>query len=356
MAFAAETTPNDAARFLAGLSPASTSPLTERAQEARWKRHASFFDNAWGKLEKRQLAKIRNWRATALTKSQPVLYYMFSGPDFLYANAFFPNARVYVLSGLEPVGAVPEMSQMSATEIASELGNLEASLNTVLAFSFFKTKNMETQLRAGKVNGTLPILYLFLARSGKTIEEVSFVELDQSGVVFASGSGGKGMTPGVKIDFSDPGSPKQTLYYFTTDLSNSGIKKSGFMAFCYRLKSGDSFVKSASYLMHSGAFSDVREFLLANSVTLLQDDSGIPIKYFNARSWDLQPYGRYLGPISLFKGNYQTQLARLFKQDNRKSIDFGVGYRWRPNESNLLLAVRADSHDRKASANQAQSR
>ena len=35
------------------------------------------------------------------------MFYMFSGPDFLYANAFFPNASTYILCGIEPVGPVP---------------------------------------------------------------------------------------------------------------------------------------------------------------------------------------------------------------------------------------------------------
>jgi len=39
------------------------------------------------------------------------MLYMFSGPDFLYANVFFPEATTYVLSGLEPVGGMPDVSQ-----------------------------------------------------------------------------------------------------------------------------------------------------------------------------------------------------------------------------------------------------
>jgi hypothetical protein len=38
---------------------------------------------------------------------------MFSGPDFIYANALFPNARAYVLSGLEPVDEMPDISALS---------------------------------------------------------------------------------------------------------------------------------------------------------------------------------------------------------------------------------------------------
>jgi hypothetical protein len=272
----------------------------------------------------------------------PVLFYMFSGPDFLYADAFFPKAGTYVLSGLEPIGQVPDIAEIPSRSLSGELRQLQTSLNSVMAYSFFITNNMRKQLRVGKINGTLPLLYVFLARSGKTIDEVTFIDLDQDGAVQPEGKvDAKLATKGVKIAFTSADGQKQTLYYFTTDISNAGLKKNGaFLKFCDGLGAGDAFLKSASYLMHSGGFSEIRDYLVQHSTTLLQDDSGIPVQYFKGDDWELRPYGRYLGPISLFRGNYQSQLAKLYKRGQRQPLDFGVGYRWRSNESSLLLAVK----------------
>jgi hypothetical protein len=339
---AADSSPNDRARFLAGLAPAEGSPLAEKAKDAGWKRHATAFDKAWEKLNNGQLGKIRAWQTKNLTSPQPNMYYMFSGPDFLYAEVFFPTATTYVMSGLEPIGEVPELATMSDAALNNELRDLQSALSNVLNLSFFITKNMQSQLKAGKVRGVLPVIYTFLARAGKTIEEVSLINVDADGNAQPSdGQAMKDMTPGVKIVFSGgaSGAAKQTIYYFTTDLSNSGIEKSGFMKFCEKLGRGDGFVKSASYLMHSDGFSKVRDFLLQNVNSLVQDDSGIPLKYFQESDWDLHPHGKYLGPIKLFAGNYQSKLAALFKK-GAQPIDFGIGYRHRRNESNLLLAVR----------------
>jgi hypothetical protein len=339
---AAQSTPNDAARILAGLAPAPNSPLAHVAEDAGWKRHAKFFDAAWDKLDKRQLTKVRAWQAKNMPSAQAVMFYMFSGPDFLYADAFFPNAGTYVMSGLEPIGTVPEIADIPSPSLSGELRQLQTSMNSVMAYSFFITDNMRTQLRAGKINGTLPVLYVFLARSGKTIDEVSFVDLDQDGAVQPEGKvDAKLATKGVRIAFSGADGRKQTLYYFTTDISNAGLTKNGaFLKFCDKLGAGDSFLKSASYLMHSSGFSTIRDFLLDHSMAVLQDDSGIPVQYFKGEDWELRPYGRYLGPISLFRGNYQAQLAKLFKAGKSPALDFGVGYRWRTNESNMLLAVK----------------
>ena len=54
-------------------------------------------------------------------------------------------------------------------------------MDSLFNFSFFITQNMKTQLREGPVNGTLPILYVFLARTGKTIHELNLVSLDEHG-------------------------------------------------------------------------------------------------------------------------------------------------------------------------------
>ncbi len=174
----------------------------------------------------------------------------------------------------------------------------------------------------------------------------SFVSLDKDGnFIVADDSGrraGRATTQsaakGVKIVFSDGNGPNQTLYYFSTDLSDGGVKISGFLEFCAKLGAADSFLKSASYLMHAGNFTRVRSFLVDHSATVLEDDSGIPLGYFDPKKWRLQAFGHYLPPLGIFPNTYQPRMAELFR--NAAPLDFGIGYRWRKNESNLLLATR----------------
>jgi len=335
-------TEDDTARVLAGLQPSYGSPLQSVTRDPAWQSHAKYFDKAWAGLEQRQLAKIRAWSTKYVAARKPVVYYMFSGPDFLYADAFFEGAQTYVLSGLEPVGPIPDLTGLAPRALGGELRDLQGSLNSVLSFSFFITKKMKTELRSGRLTGTLPILYTFLARSGKTIRETTLVSLNPDGTVTPlAGSLAKGASPGAKIEFYATNDGRlQTLYYFNTDLSNGGLKSSGFLAFCKGLGQGDSFVKSASYLMHSENFSSVRSFLVENTSTLVQDDSGIPLRYLDGAQWRLAPFGRYVTPLSIFPRTYQTGMQTLFARGPATPLDFGIGYRWRPNESNLLLAVK----------------
>jgi hypothetical protein len=333
---------DDTARFLAGMQLSPNSPLAQIAQDPNIKQHAANFDTAFGNVEKNQLAKIRAWSAANLNAPKPVMFYMFGGPDFLYANAFFPNATTYVLSGLEPAGQIPDLMKLPRGSVVQALRNIQGSLRSVLTLSYFITAQMSQDLNAGPVNGTIPILYVFLARSGKAIHDVSLVHLDEQGAL-QPGEGSRPLSParGVKIVFSEKDGPQKTLYYFSTNLADERGKSIALLQFTKSLGQGDSFVKSASYLLHNSNFSQVRNFILDNSSVILQDDTGVPVTQFDTAKWQLRPFGRYVSPIPIFAGMYQSKLNELYQKNPPSPIDFGVGYRWHANESNLLLATRS---------------
>jgi hypothetical protein len=348
------STPDDTARFLAGLPPAADSPLASLAKSPSWEEHARDFDSIFAQEDKTRLSEVRAFSRERLTDKQQTMLYMFGGPDFLYAVSFFPSAATYVLAGLEPVGQVPQLTALTRPAVDSTLHNIETSLGSLLSISFFITKNMQTQLESGPVYGTLPVLYVFLARTGKTIHDVTYVSLDAEGNIETPPAPGdkaankkfaESAAKGVKIVFSDGNGPNQTLYYFSTNLADDGVKISGFLQFCDKLGVADSFFKSASYLISGGGFNRVRNFILNRSATIVQDDTGIPLTYFDPKKWRLQPYGHYLGPIPEFSSCYQPGMDELFRKGNPIPIDFGLGYRWRTNESNLLVAQKIEPID-----------
>jgi hypothetical protein len=337
-ALAQSQNPDDVAKFLAGMQPSANSPLAPLTRSQGWQRHAKWFDSNWDTLDKRQLSKIRAWSDRHLKDRKNTLYYMFSGPDFLYANAFYPEANTYLMAGLEPVGAIPVVSERTI----GSLPRIQQSIGTSLRLSFFITNHMRQQLTGGDLSGTLPILYSYIARSGKTIREVTLVNLDKDGVLHPAKGEARGMQPGVKIVLQSGSGPAQTLYYFRTDVSNGGVQASGFLKFAATLGNGNALLKSASYLMHSGNFTQVRDFVLNQSQYIVQDDSGIPLASFRPDVWNFQPFGAYLGPIGVFPGRGQPRLGELFKKAKAPPLDFGIGYRHRGHDSNLLLAVRKE--------------
>jgi hypothetical protein len=334
--------PDDTARFLAGMPLDKNSPLAALTEDPAWQEHSAFFEKAFAKLNTRQLMKLRKWQDTYLPASKEnfsVAYYMFSGPDFLYLDQFFPNASTYIMCGKEALGPPPD--PLRITNLSAALHNLEYAMNSSLTTSYFITKDMKVDLQQQNLNGTMPILYVFLARAGKSINEVAYVSLDRGGAVHESRPGAGG-TPGVRITYHDQRSGRaQTLYYFTTDISDGGITANpGFMSFCDHFGVGASFLKSSSYLMFESGFGRVRDFILDHSQLIVQDDSGIPLSSFNRSKWNLRLFGTYVGPIELFKQHDQPALHDEFSTSNPPPVTFGFGYQYNFHKANLIVAER----------------
>jgi hypothetical protein len=335
---------NDTAKFFAGVKLDEKSKLARLTKNANWTEYNSFFENAWSKLETQQLSLIKKWTATELksiSQTNKPVFYPFSGPDFLYAYTFFPNASSYVLIGLEPVGKAPNLTVLSDDEIAQKLREMNGAMYSLLQFSFFQTNSMRTDL-ADK--GVIPILFVFLARTNNQLLALEYVGMDKNGNLktFPTGEIDAAYTKGVKITFLQAGkSEPQLLYYFSTDLSDEGFQATPAMKnFVEKnLKDAISYTKAASYLMHYENFSQIRDLVLANSSALLQDDSGMPVRFLEPKQWNLQFYGTYTGPIALFSKEYQPDLRQIYENTQSvRALNFGIGYKYGLNESNLMLA------------------
>jgi len=332
--------PNDTARFLAGMAVNKNSPLAPLTSDPAWQQHASTMEASFAKLNRKQLIKLHTWELKYFPESQrpvPVAFYMFSGPDFLYVDQFFPKASTYILCGKESLGPPPDPTRV--TNMSAALHNLESAMYSSLRFSFFITKDMKVNLQSQQFNGTLPIFYVFLARASKSITDVSYGSLGEGGA-FREGSGGG--TPGVRINYTDNRTgTAQTLFYFTTDISDGGIGSNpAFLRFCEHHGAGVSFLKASSYLMFEEGFSRVRNFILDHSNIIVQDDAGVPLQYFNPNKWNVRVFGNYIGPTEIFKQYYQPRLMELYQQSGPPPLLFNFGYRWNYKESNLLVIER----------------
>src|ERR1700736_2556916 len=211
----------DVARYLAGMPVSQGSPLEALTRDPQWIAHSSAMNNSFTALDQRQINNIRIWRAEALapvTQSSRVCLYLFGGPDFLYANAFFPDASTYVLQGLELVESIPDLLTVPVQSLDSTLQNIEISLNPVLNFSYFETKDMRTDFSRSQLKGVLPIIFVFVARSGMNIAKVEYVSLTPNGGLT---EGFRGSVRGARIVLFDPTTRAQkTLYYISSDLSD----------------------------------------------------------------------------------------------------------------------------------------
>src|SRR5258708_23150648 len=100
------TAATDVARYLAGMPVSQGSPLEPLTRDPQWVAHSNAMNSSFSALDQRQINNIRIWRAEVLApviQSSRTCLYLFGVPDFLYANAFFPDASPYVLPAFDTI-------------------------------------------------------------------------------------------------------------------------------------------------------------------------------------------------------------------------------------------------------------
>jgi hypothetical protein len=321
---------NASARGLAGEASGASWEST-----SDWRTYQGRLDHQWNYLERIRLRAMHAWGGTELGGlDSEIVFYPFSGPDVLYADTLFPNSKVLLMAGLEPVGTMPDLAKLQEDgKLGIYLKGVQTSLSTILIASFFKTKDMKTDFNNQTVDGLMPVMVVFLARQGYTIEGIRYITLDHNGVLHPRGE--KSGAPGVQITYGGG----RTVLYFQTDLGNDGLKDNpGYIRLMERLKPGVTYLKAASYLLYDDYFSTIRNGILDDSSAVVEDDSGIPFRYFKPSLWEVVPYGNYTGPIPLFKEHFQPDLTAYYAQTPHSPLSFGSGYKFVSSISSLLVA------------------
>jgi hypothetical protein len=296
---------DDIARFVAGLPGTPGSSFAALEDTDAWREHRRVLDAAWRNADAGMLAGLRGFQKQelnqALTPESPV-FYPFGGPDALTATLFFPDSPLYVMVGLEPCGTLPSAAQVEKKDLPQYLEAIRGTMGSELGRSFFITHEMDTQFRGQVTDGLLlPIVHL-LVRTNHTILGFRYVRLDEDGEVIERAADyhapGRFGNKGIELEFRSDGDQSiHRLYYYTVNLSNERLRENQpFLKYVPRLKGATTFLKATSYMTHHKDFSIIRDLMLANSAAILQDDSGIPCRWFGPDAWKIQLYGDYDRP------------------------------------------------------------
>lgn len=327
---------NEVAKFIAGMPIDSTSELYKYTILPEWQMYAKEANLAWDKF-KRVADYGKSWREKeipAASDTCKTLFYPFGGPDFLFANIFFPKAQKYIMIGLEDPGSSPQATSFNKNDLKDVLSLYKVAIEDVIHLSFFRTNDMKVELKTNAIDGTAPIIMLFLARSGKKILDVQPMELNSEGKLVPTDSA---RHTAIEIKFTNPDDTiTRYVHYLSTNLADPSLKANKpFMSYLENIDEHSvSFVKSATYLMHKTYFSVIRNTVLKKSMLILQDDSGIAYKFFDKKLWNISLFGTYEKPIDLFKDFYEPDLYEAYKK-NSKPLDIRIGYN---SKSHLLLA------------------
>ncbi|MCA9538776.1 MAG: hypothetical protein KC620_07805 [Myxococcales bacterium] len=344
-AVASERAPaRDGARLIAGLKPAEGSPLAKFTRNAGWRQYARQMDYIWKSYESRTLDPIKTWVAAELPDAHPpTIFYPFSGPDILNAVTFFPRGRVFLLFGLEQVGRIPADPGDTPEDIVEGVTALRETLDHLIGLNFFRTASMKTEVGAHPYSGVASLLMFFLTRTGHDILGARYIKLDDEGQpVEVKAHGARA----VEITFHGPDdapdAPARVVYYFRGDISDGGFAQNkGVQALINRQGPMVTFLKAASYLMYETAFDDIRATVLARSALIVSEASGVPFHALNTPRFAITLYGSYKGPVDVFEGKCQPDLAKAVHEGSKGRLPFSFGYSHLPGTSHLIVARRA---------------
>ncbi|GIV22581.1 MAG: hypothetical protein N3A68_04020 [Bacteroidia bacterium] len=344
----------DLARLLAGLRPRDTVFWAAALRDTAWQSYARRLDYLWTIRKKALYDSLRVWAAREL---QPYhewkgsVFYPFSGADWPTIFYVYPQGSRYVFFGLEQEGDPHVLRLLAPEEIARGLQGTYSTLEDLLRLSFFKTKDMQVKLAHGKVRGLLPVFLALFGRTGHLVYSVEHIVLREGGKVDTL-SGGKSKPAqsawdnpitGLRFVVGLPDGPTQEVIYLSLNAANAGLEKQiGSRDFLGTLRPCVTLIKSASYLLFGADFSEMRRLILTQSVAILEEDSGIPYKYFDSTAWRVQLFGVYHQPILLFRSKYQQDLWQAYRTYPVKRLPFTIGYHTVPGQSNLIWAVRRD--------------
>ncbi len=294
----------------------------------------------WSKHDTSILEKIRSWsrqeQYASFGEKDQFVFYPFSGPDIPFVQAFYPDAPLYVLVGLERAASPKSLILQENPDYNVFLQNAQQYFYFSSRYGFFRTLDMEKQFME---RGVLDILSYYLKKLNCRLGDVYVGRWSQE----------KNDTVHQLSDESDfchirfqrPDGKMGDLLYFSKDLSDNHLSKdSTWLQWITKIQGNRKMVsltKSASYLMGRPYFDIVRSFILKESDLHIQDDSGIRYDYLQNSGRKIQLYGKYTRTIPVFADRFRPEMAKAYESDSVPRLPFMIGYTAVYGECNLQV-------------------
>jgi hypothetical protein len=339
---------DDTARVIAGY-PASLVKFG-KADSEPWRAYAREISSHWVEYERRIGRPMRQWACRELDPLEGgAVFYPFSGPDLPSVVQLFPDAERYVLVSLQKAGTPPQLERFSAVQLEDYLVALRKAWKFFGLLGFFRTDDLEAVEHAGGVRmGMTGPLMAFAVRLGYDIESVEPIRLGPGGdyVIDAAARdvpnvAGAQANAWRSVRLSLWKDRRKVLVdYVQMDLSDEWLAQyAPGREWLERVALNPTILKAASHHPQEPAFSIVRNSILENAPSIVQDETGIDYGAL-AGEFTLRLYGRFTAPNRAFSSNLQRPLAAAYRSGApAKALPFRLGYEKNAGSA-LQVAVR----------------
>lgn len=327
---APDVTVDVTAKVLAGLSVDGVA--NEAGEQKALKSFARAATDAWAKYMKRIGTPMAAW-ATAELQRTPgeTVFYPFAGPDFPTAVALYPDAGRYVLVALQTGGRVPRLEGMQDKGLTGYLGVFKRGWLDFARRGFFRTDDLKADTgKDNAIEGITPVLMAFASASGFTVEAVEPVRIKADGSDLELHPGDKGDVKtwdSVRLGLRRADGKAVILDYVYLDLSDGYLQKqAGAKAWVEKMSTHRVLTKAASHLMQKSFFSVMRDTLLKNAPSIVQDETGLDYKDLT-KGFEVVLYGKFERAHKLWTEGVQRELATAYKKAGElEKLGFKFGY------------------------------
>lgn len=344
----------DLSRFLAGRM--ETTVPGWPVQEPGYAYHRHNMQNLRSRMEAVHASQIRPWRDEHLAAASETVLYFFSGVDWLNLSLFFPDARRYIMISLEEPGEIPDVRAMAPYERNHALLRLYGSIATLADYNYLMTQNMRRQLATNSLRGVKGVILMQMGLKEQELVALERVRLKRDGSLQPTAEATRYIAPyalmalqknpdhepeGLRFVFRNPGEKEERELLFlrlwiSDDLLNESTATNTFLrglaSFCYMLK-------SASYFLHRPQSEKLARFLAAQASCGIQDDSGVPYRYFTDPE-QLKLYGIYYAATPLADQPFhpsQPDLRLAYSKVTAGLLPFRYGYGGLHGRSNVQV-------------------
>ena len=175
----------DLSRVIAGMPiEGNDSVFAEIQASEYYKSYKTFTDETFGKVKANMLEPVKKWCAdnsVGTTLEDPTCFYPFSGPDFMFANTFYPEAKNYILLGLERRGSLPHFNEMTENDRIKYFNGLKHSMKYINTRGYFVTQHMGSDFTKADLNGVVHMVLYMMAHTNHKIVKVEDGWIDESG-------------------------------------------------------------------------------------------------------------------------------------------------------------------------------
>jgi hypothetical protein len=336
---------DDTARVIAGF-PASLDKFG-KADSDPWRGYAREISSHWLEYDRRIGHPMRRWACQELEPLEGgTVFYPFSGPDLPSVVQLFPDADRYVLVSLQKAGAPPRLERFSDDELEGYLAEVRKAWRFFGILGFFRSDDLDAVENAGRYRvGITGPLMAFAARLGYDIESVEPIRLNPGGDYVAGGAARNAL--GAQADawksvrirmWKDK---RQVLVdYVQMDLSDGWLSQyAPARDWLERMALNPTLLKAASHHPQGPDFSIVRNSILRNAPSIVQDETGIDFADL-ADTFRVRLYGKFTAPNRAFSGDLQRTLAAAYRSGAPvKALPFRLGYEKNAGSA-LQVAVR----------------